>query len=313
MLTMQVRLLVSFCFLLVSAGAQAFPLIDSVGVEAMEGKRVILHRVEPHETYYSIARKYDVSARSISDFYTTSVLKIGDILKVHTEYPYQNRLTASTKNKKEATAIIDYRVGPKETLYAISKKFGVTVEAIKDLNKLKSYDLSIGKVLKIKTGSAGSKLVEIAPRVAEAQVKKTVEPIRKPEPVATTQTVAEPVNEEGAEIATESTSLSSRLKLPPSKYGLRETTERGIALCISDEDIDGSKMLALHRTAPIGTVIKITNPMTQKSTFAKVVGKFAENESTKNVSIVLTKAVADLLGALDKKFQVNLMYGIPNE
>lgn len=310
---MQVRLLVSFCFLLVSAGAQAFPLIDSVGVEAMEGKRVILHRVEPHETYYSIARKYDVSARSISDFYTTSVLKIGDILKVHTDHPYQNKLTASTKNKKGPVAIIDYRVGPKETLYAISKKFGVTVEEIKDLNKLKGYDLSVGKVLKIKAGTASSKLAEIVPRVAEAPVKKTVDPIRKPEPVATTQTVSEPVNEEGNETVTESTSLSSRLKLPPSKYGLRETTERGIALCISDEDIDGSKMLALHRTAPIGTVIKITNPMTQKSTFAKVVGKFAENESTKNVSIVLTKAVADLLGALDKKFQVNLMYGIPNE
>ena len=85
-----------------------------------------------------------------------------------------------------------------------------------------------------------------------------------------------------------------------------------IAICISDESFDGSQMLALHRTAPIGTVIKITNPMTQKSTFAKVVGKFTENESTKNVIIVLTKAVADLVGALDKKFQVNLTYGVPN-
>jgi hypothetical protein len=106
---------------------------------------------------------------------------------------------------------------------------------------------------------------------------------------------------------------SNRLKHPPAKYGLHETTERGIAVCISDENLDGSKMLALHRTAPIGTVIKVTNPMTQKSTFAKVVGKFTENDSTKNVIIVLTKAVADLVGALDKKFQVSLMYGVSNE
>jgi rare lipoprotein A (peptidoglycan hydrolase) len=72
-------------------------------------------------------------------------------------------------------------------------------------------------------------------------------------------------------------------------------------------------MIALHQTAPIGTIIKITNPMTQKSTFAKVVGKFAENESTKGVIILLTKTAAELLGALDKRFQVNLVYGVPDE
>jgi rare lipoprotein A (peptidoglycan hydrolase) len=72
-------------------------------------------------------------------------------------------------------------------------------------------------------------------------------------------------------------------------------------------------MLALHQTAPIGTVIKITNPMTGKSTFAKVVGKFTQNESSKDAIIVLTKAIANLIGTLDKRFQVTLIYGVPNE
>ena len=72
-------------------------------------------------------------------------------------------------------------------------------------------------------------------------------------------------------------------------------------------------MLALHQTAPIGTVIKITNPMTGKSTFAKVVGKFTQNESSKDAIIVVTKATADLIGALDKRFQATLIYGVPNE
>jgi rare lipoprotein A (peptidoglycan hydrolase) len=72
-------------------------------------------------------------------------------------------------------------------------------------------------------------------------------------------------------------------------------------------------MLALHQTAPIGTVIKITNPMTGKSTFAKVVGKFTQNESSKDAIIVVNKATANLIGALDKRFQVTLIYGVPNE
>jgi hypothetical protein len=106
---------------------------------------------------------------------------------------------------------------------------------------------------------------------------------------------------------------SDRLKLPPARYGLREVNERGVALWIADENLDGTKMLALHQSAPIGTVVKITNPMTGKSTFAKVVGKFTQNESTKDVIIVITKAAADLIGALDKRFQATLIYGVPNE
>jgi hypothetical protein len=57
----------------------------------------------------------------------------------------------------------------------------------------------------------------------------------------------------------------------------------------------------------------VTNTMTNKSTFAKVVGKFTENESTRDVLIVITKSTADLIGALDKRFQVNIVYGVPNE
>jgi hypothetical protein len=44
-----------------------------------------------------------------------------------------------------------------------------------------------------------------------------------------------------------------------------------------------------------------------------VVGKFTENESTKDVVIVITKATADMIGALDKRFQVNIVYGVPHE
>ncbi|HEY0899639.1 MAG TPA: peptidoglycan-binding protein, partial [Sphingobacteriaceae bacterium] len=80
-----------------------------------------------------------------------------------------------------------------------------------------------------------------------------------------------------------------------------------------DESIDDNKMLALHRTAPIGTIIKITNPMSNKTTFAKVVGKYIDNEATKDVIIVVNKATADLIGALDKRFQVTIVYGVPNE
>jgi rare lipoprotein A (peptidoglycan hydrolase) len=99
----------------------------------------------------------------------------------------------------------------------------------------------------------------------------------------------------------------------PNRYGLFEKNEKGVATWIEEAELDPKKMLVLHRTAPIGTVIRISNPMTNRTTFAKVVGRFTENESTKDVIIVMTKNVAQSLGALDKRFQVTLSYGTPNE
>ncbi|MEP6611220.1 MAG: peptidoglycan-binding protein, partial [Mucilaginibacter sp.] len=97
------------------------------------------------------------------------------------------------------------------------------------------------------------------------------------------------------------------------KFGIYEKNEKGAATWIDDPSLDPNKKLVLHRTAPIGTVIKITNPMTNRTTFAKVVGRFTDNESTKDVILVMTKNVADSLGALDKRFHVNISYGSPNE
>jgi hypothetical protein len=93
------------------------------------------------------------------------------------------------------------------------------------------------------------------------------------------------------------------------KFGIYEKDEKGVATWMDDDGLDPNKMLVLHRTAPIGTVIKITNVMTNRTTFAKVVGRFTDTEQTKDVIIVMTKNVATALGALDKRFQVNLSYG----
>ena len=111
----------------------------------------------------------------------------------------------------------------------------------------------------------------------------------------------------------DSTDSQSTLEIPKNRYGITEMNDKGIAVWIEDNNLDASKSFALHRTAPVGTIIKITNPMTNRSVFAKVVGSYSENATTKDVIIVLTKATADAIGALDKRFLVNITFGIPND
>jgi LysM repeat protein len=292
---MLIRLVLSLCFAVLFCTASASIKIDSISVENLNGKKTIVHKVEAKETYYSIGRKYNVTPQSIIQFNNNRTLQIGTILRVPTDrsiaeasIPIASKVLEAPASKM---AVIDYRVGPREYLIAIARKFNTTVEDIKALNNLTNNNLAVGQIIKIPYGTA----TEITPPQAARLDTPRVETR------ASTTKVDSSMN------------AGDRLKLPPARYGLREVDERGVAIWIADENLDGTKMLALHQTAPIGTIIKITNPMTGKSTFTKVVGKFTQNESTKDAIIVITKATADMVGALDKRFQAIIVYGVPNE
>lgn len=427
--------------LLSSASAFASKPLDSIGVENNNGKKLILHKVDPKESYYSISRRYNVNVKDIQSYNNNTSLQIGQIIKIPTDIPFNEK--PSTRNnsqnnpgyfnyivvakdnlnliaEKFATTIDDIRklnglsgnnlqigqtlkvpftksnntaakadvidtkpaaetttneaitehiVKPKEFLGVIAKQYGVTVEEIKTLNSLSSNNLQIGQTLKIPAKSGGAELnnnsvaapVETkapeqkpkenrvtVPVTNTAKTEPTFEHVvangetiysiaqkyqlttyqiktannltsndlvvgqkliikgEKPSPVVANTTATDD-NSDDSEGS--NTLKNPSLKRPAAVYGLNKIEEKGTAVWIADPDLDPNKMLILHRTAPVGTIIQITNPMTNRSTFAKVVGKFTENETTKDVIIVMTKAVADAVGALDKRFFCNLTYG----
>ncbi|WP_413667011.1 LysM peptidoglycan-binding domain-containing protein [Mucilaginibacter sp. Mucisp86] len=318
----------------------ANPLVDSIGVENLNGKKVIVHKLDPKDNYYSIGRRYNVSPKAIIQFNNNAPLKIGGIVKVPTELPFsgegaaQPTVTAPTKqvvttpspaqqkpvtqapvqqNKpqvqppvsspapvaqaaaakpQQASAdtvkkvsmlnVQQYKVSAGETLFSIAKRFNTSVEDIKALNKLSSDSVTPNQVINVRTG--------LPPEEAKQPVMQ-----RDSTSVA----------------AQQDTTGGDHGKA--NRFGLYEKIEKGVAIWMDDASLDPKKELVLHRTAPIGTIIKITNPMNNHTTFAKVVGRFTDNETNKNVLIIMTKNTADALGALDKRFQVNISYGSPNE
>jgi LysM repeat protein len=295
-------------FLTLSVSIFANPLLDSIGYENLNGKKVILHKLDPKDNYYSIGRRYNVKPATIIEFNNNAPLKIGVIIKVPTEQPYitlngktsqQNRPAsqqspvtqqvavqktppAASANNNAGITTQEYRVSAGETLFSIAKRFSSTVEDITAINGLSSTTLTPGQILKVRTG------------------------VPAPQPVAPARQVAK---RDSTLISTQDSSNAS--KFAANRFGLYEKTEKGVATWIEDTSLDSSKKLVLHRTAPIGTVVKITNPMTNRTTFAKVVGRIYESESTKDVILVMTKNVAESIGALDKRIHVNITYGSP--
>ncbi|PJJ84763.1 DPBB and LysM peptidoglycan-binding domain-containing protein [Mucilaginibacter auburnensis] len=296
-------LLLTAPILTLSARLFAAAPVDSIGVENLDGKKVILHKLDPKETYYSLGRKYNVSPKTIQQFNNNVALRVGGLVKVPTELPFiaptsQPVVTApvATSTPQAATPstvmastssdpnVQQYKVSAGETLYSIAKRFNSTVDDIVKLNNLPSSNAVVGQLLKVKLNSAT--------------------PPPTPQPV---------IAKRDSNVYTNAQDSINAVKFGANRYGLYEKAEKGIAVSMTDEGLDPSKKLALHATAPVGTVIKITNPMTGKTTFAKVVGRFTESEATKGAIIVVTKNVSDSIGALDKRVQVNISYGVPNE
>ena len=298
----------------VSTSVFAKPLADSVGIENQNGKMIILHKLDPKDNYYSIARRYNVRPKDIIDFNNNAKMQIGAIIKVPTDRPFNTNSspvkTASTPNpspQKTSTTVADnlpanstspeytqYKVSAGETLYAISRRFQVKVDDIISYNNLKSSNLSAGQILRIKR--------EEPPAPA---------PVIAPPPIENT-TVARDNTLRKDSVRMTNSSDSSNRRLPNNRYGLTEKNEKGAAVWVDDPNLDPKKKYVLHRTAPIGTIIRITNPNTNKTTFAKVVGSFTENETNKDAIVVMTKDVAQSLGAIDKRFYVTMSYGSPN-
>lgn len=269
-----------------SLKAASVPL-DSIGVEYEDGRKIIIHRLEAKETYYGLSRHYQVPVKDIIAANRNKALKIGDTVRIPAETANVVASTSTTTGTSQPAAppamaqdeYTSYKVGKGETLFTISKRFIISIESIKRANGLTNDSIKVGTILKIPHKEL------------------------PPPPITANEVI----------LTDTATNDEAGVEIPANRYGIREMTEKGIGVWIDDLNQESGSMLALHKTAPIGTVIKITNPMTQRTTFAKVVGKFADTAETQNAIIVISKSAASLIGVLDRRFQVEIAYGAPNE
>lgn len=129
-------------------------------------QKVIKHKVKSGESIYSIAKKYDVTQAEIFDL--NPKLK-GAVLGLNAEVKIPNKKFKEKEKpakkelaeKKDLVNVVQntevdngskatHLVKPKETLYSISKKYGVTMETLCELNPaLKTGNLKTGMKLQL--------------------------------------------------------------------------------------------------------------------------------------------------------------------
>ena len=86
-----------------------------------------------------------------------------------------------------------------------------------------------------------------------------------------------------------------------------EIIEGGLAELI--EGTEGNrKYLALHRSAPMGTILKVRNEMNNREVFVRVMGKLPDTAMTDKLIIKISRSAYDRLGAIDPRFRVEVTY-----
>jgi len=359
--------------LFIFAGASFFqPQVkDSLGTETINGKLFVVHKVGEKETLYGISKRYGTTVDAIvQNNPTTSdgILDIGEVLKV----PYgKSAPTSTSRTNTSSGGGLIHVVTAKETMFSISRAYGVSVDEIKQWNNLSDNAISIGQELTIRrrntvsattTTTATSSTVEIASdnstsarnlhtveaketlfsiaakynisvqqikdwnsltgnelqvgqqlRVGQGQTEtaqqgvsntnetvKATETVKIENPTASQNTTPVPVQ------TTPKVTEGTTIRVSESRSG-DEVLESGVAELIEGTDAN-RKYLALHRTAPVGTILKVKNEMNNREVFVRVMGKLPDNAMSDKVVIKISKSAYDRLGAIDPRFRVQVTY-----
>jgi len=320
--------------------------VDSLRLETINGKQFVIHKIDEKETLYSISRRYGVPITAILEvnpaadggLATGQILKVPYVPRGNKAKPQQsgdrihtvtaketlysisrlydvsvdeikawnnlkdNSLSAGQqliiKKKSTTVAVISapvetkstngmHTVVAKESLYSIARLYGITVQQLKEWNGIQGSDVSIGQTLVVaQPMSEKPEVYEEPGKVTE--IKEPVEVVKQEtprvqDPEETTITISEKV------------------------IGSDEVKEGGLAELI--EGTEGNrKYLALHRTAKVGTIVKVRNELNNREVFVRVTGSLPDTGINKNVVIKISKSAYDRLGAIDQRFRVEVTY-----
>ncbi|MDA8692748.1 LysM peptidoglycan-binding domain-containing protein [Saprospiraceae bacterium] len=260
--------------------------IDKSGIKANPNWIPVIYTVKKKETLYTIGKKYfsqdieDLNKRNdINSFiiHEDEKLIVGWWAKPYQQSPIETAISDNTPHK-EKTINSDYT---------------------------SNIDKPEDKSLTIK---------EKAIQISKSTNEKKPIPKSQLTPVEQLYTTSQPhltkiYNQEGREYITIDSSrlVPSSLIVESIEETKTRVNRKGICLWMKD-DPETTQLLAFHKSAEVGSTINVSYPLTNRSVDVLVVDNIKPNLYPDDVQIIVTKAVAQQLGARDSRIQINMGY-----
>ncbi|MCA8829900.1 LysM peptidoglycan-binding domain-containing protein [Hymenobacter pini] len=332
----------AFVFAGVSAWAATGPVAppDSIGVEYRGNKLLIKHRVTPGETLYGVARRYKVPVEDIVEANSgqKGALVTGQVIlvprnRVVLTQPATPKTTAATPAATTRSLPTDgqgnkvYKVEPGMTLFAIARRFQTTPAELARLNGFPAnYNVRVGQSVIVAGTAASAPATRPAPAVAATRPAPTARPERDEEAERDAREAREKEARERAarERARDSAASPAVTPTPaptttaaapapekekaPARASeiVRRVSESGLATAIQTDASD--KYLALHKTAPVGTIMEVKNIMNGQSVYVRVIGQLPDTGENTNILVRLSKRAVQRLATPDQRFRVETNY-----
>ena len=265
--------------------------LDSLGLKKENNKTFLLFKVGPKQSLFSILKRYNLSLTEFKAANTNLEIpvKTGEIVYIPLHYLEESNPAPKVVEEKVADTPKEaeiHIVAPKQGLLSVANMHKVTMAELRKWNNLTSDRLQEGQRLIVSDPAGTTTMTVDKASLLPAKTAST-----PPASTATTTTVPSaategPVKEKGPE-------------------DIKKKIETGIAELIDVPDNSG-KFLALHRTAPIGTLVLVKNLTNNQSIWVKVIGRLPGGDS--KVIIKLSPKAFEKLNAVDKRVRAEISY-----
>ena len=287
------RCIISFMLLLVTSWMTAQGKYELIIQK--DGQPGIIHIIEPGETLFGLAQICGgtVDQIQILNNLTSVELEIGSTI-ILPIFPDDIQLET---NPSSDLMELYYVVHPGNTLYSLSRAISLQPNDLMALNEMTSTDIHPGEQIFLGWLMAKERTER---RIREGQRKLITMPehIGRKEMMPSSTIYA-------SGIQNISTTIDSvTYHQAPSSIIIKE---RGIAYC-ERSSTDYKALIAMHPNAKVNSDISIYNPMLKRTVKAKVVGELPKEAYPEGVTVVISPSVAEALGALDRRFYVEITY-----
>jgi LysM repeat protein len=270
------------------------------------------HTITKGETLSQLAQKYHTSVGDImrlNNMNSKSQLKIGEKIKIPSSSSTTQRTTepkASSKTNTTSpdTTIAIHYVWNDETLYSISKKFGVTVEQLKEWNNLPDENIHFGQQLAVRP--EGVKLLAIGNEKTNAVTTNTTSA-----PVATSNVnpdssnnILQPDSSNKNASADSSNSYFAK-EFSSDNKNLKSVVGYG-TIFKSANGWQDKKYYILMNGAQPGTIVKVSTP-DGNSIYAKVLWAL-DTTSRHHLNFSINDAAASALAVNEQTFSLRVEY-----
>jgi LysM repeat protein len=300
--------------------------------------KYVTHTVAAKESLSSIGRQYNINPRELAKYNKIDYdkgLALGQVLKVpvngKTTVPKETvtpkeiakqPVTETKTPKKNNTAAskgsipIYHTVAKKETLYHISTLYNkVPIANIKKWNNLTGDGLNEGARLIVgytdSPAEANNEVVTApvtkAPEVVKKEETKTTQPVVNTTPDVATK-IPEPKNTPVTSSVTGKNFDGGVFKPMYAKAPGKSEESGSAGTFKSTSGWEDGKYYCMHNSATAGSIVKITNPATNKSVYARVLDIMPDLKQNDGLTVLVSSAAADALGAGSGNFQCTVAF-----